>query len=175
VLALVGTLPAQAAPLLLGQTVQYQYLFPCITCNYANAASGNYLVGAGVEVPNIVDTRGTLDISDANLYFDFTSASSFTVAEFNGFRIRDIFGFIPSFTGVSINGATNMVGFDATRITFDADNIWVNWTGLAFNANTVVSLDLRGGGGQTVPDPGSSLLLLGFGLLGLRALKTRLG
>jgi hypothetical protein len=174
VLALVGTLPAQAAPLLLGETVRYQFLFPCITCDYANAANGNYLVGAGVEVPNIVDARGTLDISNENLYFDFASGGSFNPAAFNGFRITDIFGLIPSFTMVSINAATNMAGFDASRITFDADNIWVNWTGLSFTADTVVSLDLQGGS-QTVPDPGSSLLLLGLGLVGLKAWKKRLG
>jgi hypothetical protein len=174
-LALVCAVPAQASPLLLGQTVQYQYLFPCITCNYSSASNGNYVVGAGVEVSNIVDSRGTLDISDRNLYFDFVSGGSFTSSAFNGFRITDIFGVIPSFTGVTINAATNMVGLNASRITFDDNNIWVNWTDLAFNANTVVSLDIEGGGGNMVPDPGSSLLLLGLGLAGLRGLRQRLG
>ena len=159
---LVGSVStAQAAPLLLGQTVEYQYLFNTINTNYGNAANGNYVVGAGVEVNNIADGRGTLDISDTNLFVDYANASSWNGAAFNGFRITDINGTIPGFTGVTINAATNLVGFDASRISFDADHIWVNWQGLAFNANTVVSLDLQGA--AAVPEP-TSMLLLGSGL-----------
>jgi hypothetical protein len=170
--AVLGALPAQASPLMLGQTVEYQYFFPNLSSPYGNASNGNYVVGAGVEVANVADGRATLDISDTNLYIDYLNSSGWNPASFNGFRITDIFGTIPSFTGVTINAATNMVGFDASRITFDADHIWVNWQGLNFNADTVVSLDVNGG---SVPDAGSTLLLLGMGLAGLRAWKQRLG
>ena len=60
-----------------------------------------------------------------------------------------------------------MVGFDASRVTFDADNIWVNWQGLAFDENTIVSLDITGS--AAVPEPGTlSLLVLGLLATGLR-------
>lgn len=163
--------PAQASTLMLGQTVEYQYLFPCIGCNYGTASNGNYVVGPGVEVANVADYLATMDISDTNLYVDYTSAAGWNPASFNGFRITDIFGLIPAFTGVTINPATNMVGFDASRITFDADHIWVNWQNLSFGADTVVSLDVNGG---SVPEPGSTLVLLGMSLAGLRAWRKRL-
>jgi hypothetical protein len=143
-----------------GKTVQYQYLFPTIATNYGNADNGNKLVGAGVEVANIVDARGTMDISDTNFYVDFTNDSSFTPATFNGFRITDIFAAIPAFQSVLINPATNMVGLTASRITWDDDHIWVNWESLVFDANTVVSLDL------VVPEP-ASFALAALGLLSI--------
>ena len=168
-----------SASLLDGQTVEYQYLVPTITTPYSVADNGNKLVGAGVEVSNIVDGYGIMNISDTNLYVDFTGESFFTIATgdtFNGFRITDIFGAIPSFTSVSINAATNMVGFDASAITFDADHIWVNWISLGFNANTVVSLDINSVPNSdpgSIPEP-STLAIWGIlGGLGMIAARRR--
>ena len=155
-----------SASLLDGQTVEYQYLFDTITTPYSSADNGNKLVGAGVEVSNIVDNDGTMDISDTNLFVDFTDVGTYSsFGSFNGFRITDIFGAIPSFTDVSINAATNMTGFNTSRITFDADHIWVDWQSLSRDANTVVSLDINSGG---VPEPStlaiwSLLALCGIG------------
>lgn len=151
------------AALLDGKTVNYQYYFPGLGSPYGNAANGDYVVGAGVEVSNIADGRGTLDISDSNLYIDYANASSWVGAAFNGFVITDILNDISDFTGVTINAATNLVGFDLSRISFDNNQIWVNWQGLSFDANTIVSLDLQGG---QVPEP-ESLALFGLGVIAL--------
>jgi hypothetical protein len=62
-----------------------------------------------------------------------------------------------------------MSGFDLSRVTWYADHIWVNWEGSAFSPDTVVSLDVEGEAEAQVPDAGSSLLLLGIGLVGLGA------
>jgi hypothetical protein len=48
-------------------------LFPAIGSNYANASNGNVVVGPGIEILNAVDGVGTIDISDTNLFADFTS------------------------------------------------------------------------------------------------------
>lgn len=79
-------------------------------------------------------------------------------------------GTIPDFTSVAINAATNMAGFDASRITFDANNIWVNWQGLPYDTNTIVSLDVNGG--SDVPEP-STMLLVGLGAVAILASRRR--
>ncbi len=155
-----------SATVLDGQTVEYQYLYDTITTLYANADNGNKVVGPGIEVSNISDSRGTMDISDTNLYVDYVDSSSWNAASFNGFRITDILSTIPDFTDVTINPATNLVGFDASRITFDSDHIWVNWESLAFDESTVVSLDI------TVPEP-STLALGVLGLVAVSAYRLR--
>lgn len=56
-----------------------------------------------------------------------------------------------------------MGGLTASRITFDANNIYVNWLGLWFSPSTVVKLDIGG----TVAEPASWLMMIaGFGLVG---------
>jgi hypothetical protein len=64
--------------------------------------------------------------------------------------------------------ATTMTGFDAFRITFDENNIYVNFQGLDWtNVGAHVSLDLT-----PVPIP-SAVYLFGTGLVGLVGLKRR--
>jgi hypothetical protein len=48
-------------------------------------------------------------------------------------------------TTVSIDAATNMVGFGPGNLTFNADNVAVNWPLLSFDGNTTVVLDVTGG------------------------------
>lgn len=120
-----------------------------------------------MEVSNVADSVATMDISDTNLYIDYSNQTSWSPATFNGFKITDVFSDIADFTSVSINSATNMVGFDLSRITVLADSIWVNWQGLSFTSETIVSLDINQ---SAVPIPAAAFLfapaLLGF--MGLR-------
>lgn len=65
----------------------------------------------------------------------------------------------PAFTSVSINPATTMVGFDASRFSFTGTQIQVDWEGLEFDSRTVVKLDV-----EVVPEP-DMLAFLGLGLV----------
>lgn len=86
--------------------------------------------------------------------------------------ITDVFNTIGAFTSVTINGATNMAGFSAANVSWTADSITVNWQGLSFDANTVVSLDINGAGGA-VPEPSTwAMMVAGIAMVG-GALRTR--
>jgi len=43
---------------------------------------------------------------------------------------------------VKINSATNMAGFDNSRVSFTANQIQVDWQQLSFNSSTIVKLDV---------------------------------
>lgn len=158
---------ASAAPLL-GSTVNYQYYFPDST-TFASADNGNKVVGAGVEVSNIVGVGiGTMDITASQIIIDFIAASTFNSFTFNGWVLSDVFASIDDFTSVTIDAMTNMAGFGAGNISFTGDTISVNWASLPFDTNTFVVLNLGFANGGVIPEP-ASLALVGLGLLGVAA------
>lgn len=164
--ALAGLATSHAQELFDGKTVGYQYLFPNIGDVYTGNST-SFVVGGGVELAGLYgsNTHATVDVSDTNILIGYYGSANWSNdATFNGFRIYDINGTLPDFTSVTINPATTMPGLDAGRISFDANNIWVNWQGLSADPSTVVSLDVN-----TVPEPGSAALIaLGLGSLLLR-------
>jgi hypothetical protein len=162
-LAVLGAVPAHAT-VMDGATIRLTYEFPSLGAVW-NVNTHDLVVGPGVEISNfpVGDPRTNVDVSDTNIFVTYNSSATWTPAAFNGFHIFDLFGSIPDFTAVSINPITNLTGFGDARITFDADNIWVDWNGLSFDSETIVSLDV-----EAVPEPGT-LLLLGTGIAGLAA------
>jgi hypothetical protein len=159
------------ATVLDGQTVRLTYEYPTLGTIF-NLNSFDLLVGPGVEISGfpVGDPRTNIDFSDTNIYVTYNSLGTWNVVPFNGFHVFDAFGTIPAFTSVTMNADTNLLGFDASRITFDDDNIWVNWQGLSFDTATVVSLDIAG---NQVPEP-TTIMLFGLGIPGLvRAARRR--
>ena len=159
------------ASLLDGKTVSFTYLTPSINTVYAlSASNGNYVVGAGVEIPNGIccSVEGSVDLSDANILVNFHSPVHYTQDSFNGFRISDVNNTIDDFTSVDVTGLL------ASVVTFNADNIWVNWQGITFQNGDSVSIDINGGSGNSVPEP-SSIALLAIALVaaGSRSRKLR--
>ena len=159
--------PALAGPLD-GATVHAQYLFPTQGSIYQDfgetTVSGDTIIASSLGNVGGVDLHATG--SNLTALFNQGYSTYWTSIGFNGFVVFDDTNTVGAITGVSINGATNMSGFDMSRISFDADHIFVNWQGLALNQGTVVSLDISSSGGA-VPEPASwALMLGGFGAIG---------
>lgn len=154
---------AGATPLLDGHTVRAQWLFPTISTAYQTV---DVSVGPALEIPG---SAGGFDVnlSDTQIHFsNLTASGGYSSGTFNGWTFLDLLSAIDAFGGVTVNPATNMVGFDGSRITLSADQIWVDFHGLTGDANTVVVLDITP---AVVPEPSTALLLAGgVALLALR-------
>ena len=124
-----------------GSTLDFQYYFPTSGSPYSGADNGSFVVGPGVEVTDIASVA-TLDVSGTNILVDFTLDSSWTSAAFNGWVLSDQTDSLAAILGVTINPATNLGGFSLSNVSWTGDSITVNWQGLTFDANTIVSLDV---------------------------------
>jgi len=80
---------------------------------------------------------------------------------YNGTAVRMVSG--PTITNVTIDGATNMVGFNSSRLSFTGNEIQVDWADLSFDEDTIVKLNV-----ETVPEPASMTVLLGGALVAMR-------
>lgn len=135
-----------------GQVVTAEQLFP----NTATVVPGAFVpvqaaVGPGVEFNNVELPGGTpliaANLSANNILLTnvhpLGAQVTFAVGAFNGYRFSDANGTIPDITGVAINGATNLLGFDATRIFFDTNSIRVNiLPNVVWSPTEIVSLDV---------------------------------
>ena len=172
--AMITALPAPAAAaLLLGNTVQISYEFP---------AKGSVAEG---PFDNLVGTTGDTVFSggriiaspnDTQLRIHSDCMSNlgciFVPFSFNGIHLRDALGTITAFASVTVNGLTTLPGFDNSHISFDADNIFLDFGGLSGDPYDVV-VDIRTAGG--VPEPANwALMIAGFGLTGA-AIRRRRG
>lgn len=145
------------ATLLDGKMLGFAVHFPTITDTPPDPLNQNYLVGPGNE---IVAPGVNGNFSDTNLRGDWSINSTYITAEFVGWEFFDALGDIDPFLSVTLNPDTNMVGLDSSRITFDANHIWVNLSGLSVRPGTVVSIDINAPG-SAVPEPGSWGLAIG--------------
>ncbi|MFB3779224.1 MAG: PEP-CTERM sorting domain-containing protein [Bryobacteraceae bacterium] len=152
--ALTGALSPMQASLLDDTTVITWSLFPDTSTITGGPVAS--VVGPGVELP--LFGIASIDFSDTNILITALSSGTAATAAFNGFRFQDAEVVLSS---VTINNATVPL-FDASRLSFDANNIYVDFSGLTFSAGQVVSLDVSGTG--AVPEPGSAAML-GLGLL----------
>ena len=149
--------PSQAQ--FLNNTVTIDYLFP--NTGSVFQSSGPLLVTAGgVNFASSTGATGRVTATQFTVLID--SDSTFSTVPFNGFRVRDTNGTIPAIAGFSIDSST-IPGLDASRVSFDADNLFVNLQGLNTTSgqSSVINVQFAG---AAAPEPGT-LPLVGMGLL----------
>jgi hypothetical protein len=160
-----GLATSKASADFIGGTVSANYYFPdSATVLYP---SGNAVVGAGVEFPDIggfgVGTSPSVDISGTSILITYPAGFFLNTSipkTFDGFVIADEGGTIPPITGVSLGG-TNIPGYDGSQLSFDADHVFVNQLGFSgFDAGAFIQVDVT-----FAPLPSS--VGMGMALLGL--------
>ena len=86
------------------------------------------VAGDGIELTNGFGGFATIDISAASIRI--IAAADQPFGYFELLRFADGNGTISPIASVTVDPATNYAGFDASRLTFTAENIDVNLTGL---------------------------------------------
>ena len=157
VFVLVFTANANAT-LLDAKDLRIRYLFPDITTDFLPPI--DVVVGPGVEA-DLGFATPVIDVSNVTILFNFTVGGS--PASFNGFQFIDFTDSISAFSSVAVS-STNLA-FDISAVTFDANNIWVNFQGLSSGLDGFVELTISSDS-AFLPEP-FTLGLLGAGLLGL--------
>jgi VCBS repeat-containing protein len=123
-----------------GVSLDYTYLYTDIdTAIYTS----HVVAGAEVEVNGLwgAASPGTLDLTDDRIVLDFASSGTATAAAFNGFHLSDYSGALPNILDVTV-AQNNIAGFTDSRITHDANNVFVNLQGLSYDANSHLELQV---------------------------------
>src|SRR5262245_12808264 len=124
-----------------GHTLGYDYAVPNST---SNIYSTNVTVGNGVELSGLYSAHdaGPVDFTDNQIIFNF-GAVSFASAGFNGVHISDRFNELPDIQNVQLDPVSALgSGGTTPTISFDHDNIFVNFQGMFFSGNAPVILDV---------------------------------
>ncbi|MCX2863612.1 PEP-CTERM sorting domain-containing protein [Paucibacter sp. PLA-PC-4] len=115
----------------------------------------------------------TVTVTDSQIIYDFVGINGYvnSVPSYNqnGLYIEVgnllVFSNASPILTASINAATNMAGFSADRLSYNATGVAVNWAGLAWTDQTVVAIDINP---AAVPEPSTWLLCLaGIAVLSL--------
>jgi hypothetical protein len=124
-----------------GQTIDYTFRFPDFNIVYYNT---EVTVGSGVEISGIHGQAGFIpvDFTDDQIAVDLNAFDGFAPFSFIGFSVFDEYNVLPDIIDVNIDPSTNLPGFDESRITFDADHINVNFSGISFDPSHILTLDV---------------------------------
>jgi hypothetical protein len=158
---------------LVGKRFDASYRYPDVstTYPYATASPSTFTVGSGVETIFDVErvTQISVDFSDSALTLVLTTSltgPTWNSASFNGPVFDLVAGGPLDIVSAAVDSSTTMAGFDASRVSFNAGRIGIDWNGLSYGDGTKVVVNFT----SAIPEPSSWALaaLAGFALLGVR-------
>lgn len=130
---------------------------------------GAQTVGAGAEFNVNFPGGGNIDI--ANSFFDIFwygcgSGCSYTGSGFNGIRLNDDGLTLGAFTSVLLDNSTLTQNLNQSMISFNADEIFINWSGMGINENAFARIYVNTAPPDVVPEP-ATVTLMATGLIGV--------
>jgi hypothetical protein len=127
----------------MGKTVQLGYYFGSVPWAPLGYVAGTNVVGDGVEFPNGNGPIYTVDLNNTQIIIDYTGSVWWTNNDggYNGPIVRDTFSQVSEIVGANLS-SNNMTGLDASRVSYDANSIYVNWEGLQATADTRIVIDV---------------------------------
>jgi hypothetical protein len=126
-----------------GHTIRHTFEAPFM----GEVLSGpdDLVVGDGVELAVISPgaVPGSIDIRDDSIVFSWDTGFGLSAGfAFAGSHFSDLDDALPDIVGVTIS-QNNVVGVDQSDITFDADNIWVNLSGMVVGPGYQLVLEVE--------------------------------
>ena len=136
---------------------------------YPDLNSTNNDMGSQVVPTANFNYFGLYDVAVGGDYLTYTSnlgGAYFIDSTFDGPVLTDLNA---TFTSASIDASSTLAGFDASRLTFDANHIYVNMHGLDLIGYLKINFET---GSSAVPEP-ASIALMFAGLAGAAAARRR--
>ena len=162
---------AARAQTFLGQAVEAQYFFPDLGTLLEN--DGTQTVTAGGVTYDLCSTQVNTEVLPTQIIQTYTVGSTFNPSAFNGVELSEVGGTPATITGVTVDATSDLPGFVAGDVTFDATDIFINDQSIPFDTSNQLVLDVGFGNPNSTPEPGAFALLMGVGLSGAAFLRRK--
>lgn len=121
-----------------GATAKYDFYFGTTETagGFVYSGPSQAVGGPGVDFSGIPGD-GTIDLSGTTITVEWANGTTFSPNGFNGIRLFDVNDEMEDVVGLTII-QSNLAGFAADDLTYDANNIWIDFESTAPDSNSVV-------------------------------------